>query len=432
MPEVLPDWFLDAILQNFHLVPKAEEVRVDRGPGPRDRRINGSGGEQYALALAETPGTVPGLPAPINGKCRYFVMRSFNVRNVQMSVAKGIWATSMGNNQRLRQSFRDVEHVILIFAATESRNFMGYAKMLAEADDRLFPGIWGDMSSRLSPNIRVHWIKQCAVPQSAANHIKNPQNLDPETKQPLPAGRSRDGQDLSSSAGESLCRFLWQQPTSDILQGSDLEFEPRDEPPGVLTAGELPERQSSGDRAKANSGASAPLALEDASKKDAMEADDGRERPAPMKMDTFNRDGSWKSQGSGIAVGKALASGSSSLLAAVNEDAQGHHPHSPPMGWPGAHPGWRPPPMDPRHPPGYGYPMPGYFHPAFHGAPPPYDPRFPPAGHGEVPGYWAGAAPQAPMQSSLPPDGWHGASSAAAVDSRRSRSRSRRKKRKRH
>merc|ERR1719498_1170694 len=138
IPELLPDWFLDSILLNSHLVPKVEDVKVD------DRR-NGSS-SSLALMPITVDGTVPGLPPPVFGKCRYYLMRSMNMRNIQISAAKGIWASSHGNIQRLRQSFRDVDHVILIFAATESRNFHGYARMLCEPDDRVFPGIWGDMS----------------------------------------------------------------------------------------------------------------------------------------------------------------------------------------------------------------------------------------------------------------------------------------------
>lgn len=403
IPSILPDWFLDQLLLNSHLIPKIEEVRTDSG---RDR--NGS-----TLAIIPTPeeqGTIPGLPPPIFGKCRYYLMRSVNMRNVQISAAKGIWASSSGNSSRLRQSFRDVDHVILIFAATESRNFHGYAKMLAEPDDRLYPGIWGEMSSRLSANIRLQWIKQCEVSLHKASHIKNPQNDD------LPVHRCRDGQDLPPTTGETLCRFLFQQPSSDLLRGSDLEYVQYDPLEDQERAGPPMTSESS-----KVAPAPAPLALED-TKKDAAggEVDDGSDRPAPARMGTFQSDGSWKSQG--VQVGKALASGSSSLLAAMNEDAQ-RHGQPAPMGWPGPPPGWRPPPA------GYGYPPHGGYYPpaGMYGVPPVYDPRFPPPGAavppGEPapPGFWSGDRPR----MAQPPDGWEGASAAAPERSRRGRSRSR-------
>lgn len=435
IPEVLPDWFLDALLLNSHLIPKAEDVCAPTGQHGRDR--NGSSSNQLALMpmSAEEMGTVPGLPAPIHGKCRYYVMRSISVQNIQISASKGIWATSVGNSQRLRQSLRDVDHVILVFAATESRNFCGYAKMLAEPDDRLYSGIWGDMSSRLCGNIRVHWIKQCEVNVNRAAHIKNPHNED------LPVLRCRDGQDLAPTCGETLCRFLWQQPNIDICRGSNLEFEPkvsyelpydpareqtrrqedRQELPSAPRAGSIAEGS------KANVAASAPLALEDASASKAGEAGGGPARPAPVRMGTFQNDGSWKS----VAHGPA-ASGSSSLMAAMKEDAQHHEPHhydrhrppQAPMGWPGPPPGWRPPPMELRPQPGYGYPPPGYYPPGY-GAPPPFDPRFaapPPAqapAEAHPPGFWGSEQQQ---RASLPPDGWQGASAAVEPQAREKRS----------
>mmetsp|Transcript_33258 Transcript_33258/g.52947 ORF Transcript_33258/g.52947 Transcript_33258/m.52947 type:complete len:585 (-) Transcript_33258:52-1806(-) len=445
LPAVLPDWFLDALLLNSYLIPKAEDVRLD------DRSRNGSSGNLALTLGPETEqGTIPGLPPPIHGKCRYYIMRSMNVRNVLISVAKGIWATSLGNSQRLRQSFRDVDHVILIFAATESRNFLGYAKMLCEPDDRLFPGIWGDMSNRLSPNFRVQWIKQCSESMAKADHIKNPQNEN------LPVRRSRDGQDLTSSAGEVLCRFLWQQANADLLIGTDLEFEPRVDYDILAIRDQERDQLSSANNEKTResfpkaSPPSAPLALEDV-RKNGDAADDGRERPAPVAMGTFDRDGSWKHQvQSGpppVTVGKALASGSSSLLAAVREaDAHRHGMpppmHAPPHGmWPpGPAPaGWRPP-LDMR-PPMYGFPPPGYYAPGFAGAPQPFGPGgVPPARprpHLEAvpPGFWGGAAPDR-AHFSQPPAEWEGASSALAPPQstreegrkrKRSRSRKRRK-----
>merc|ERR1719409_1860431 len=96
IPEVLPDWFLDSILLNSHLVPRAEAVGLTSDQLARDR--NGSSSQLALMPMtAEEQGTIPGLPPPIHGKCRYYVMRSVNVRNVQISAAKGIWATSLGN-----------------------------------------------------------------------------------------------------------------------------------------------------------------------------------------------------------------------------------------------------------------------------------------------------------------------------------------------
>lgn len=389
LPELLPDWFLDSLLLNPHLVPRSDEVNLlDLR---RDRGRNGSPTSELAPARsapATEQGTIPGLPPPIHGRCRYFIMRSMNVRNIQISAAKGIWASSLGNSQRLRQAFRDVDHVIMVFSATESRSFSGYGRMASEPDELLFPGIWGDLSCRLSANMRVHWLKQCTAPLAHADHIKNPQNDD------LPVRRCRDGQELPSSVGERLCRFLWQQPDCDLLQGSDLEFEPRVryDLPALPAPGDAQQPPNSGGEPEQQA---APLAIEDA-KKEGGEQEDSRARPAPAPLGTFQREaGGGQPRGGGpapVAVGRALASGSSSLLAAMAEEAH-RYGQPPPGAWPPPM-GWQPhPPHDwvaqHRLPPAHYYPPPpGCFRPYPHPLGPPGGPG--PYGEVRPPGYWGG------------------------------------------
>eukprot|EP00931_Biecheleriopsis_adriatica_P088440 TRINITY_DN62766_c0_g1_i1.p1 TRINITY_DN62766_c0_g1~~TRINITY_DN62766_c0_g1_i1.p1 ORF type:complete len:573 (-),score=96.16 TRINITY_DN62766_c0_g1_i1:56-1774(-) len=427
IPDVLPDWFLNSLLVNSHLVPRAEDVNLS----PSEFR--GRSSELALSVISGEQGAIPGLPPPVHGKCRFFVMRSVNLRNVQISASKGIWATGGGNTQKLRQGFREVDHVIMIFTSSETRTFLGYARMVDEPDDMLFPGIWGEFSSRLSPSFKVHWIKQCSVPCSAANHIRNSLNDD------QPVSRGKDGQELPASVGERLCRFLWQQPEEDLLKGSDLEFEPRvsyDYP-----AGETKEQEIQ-----------APLALEDVKKDDGTEIDEGPRgpRPAPVPLGTFQREakegkvrlGSTKAP---VAVGKALASGSSSLLAAMaEEEPPDDEPRveSPPPG----NPGWPPPQHHHMPPPEWGHlypppPGPGYFHPPpFHPHHPPHPYGYPPPhmamppphyDEGRPPGTWVpGRAPFA-----QPPSDWQGASGSAPgakSGRRRHGERSRSRARKRH
>jgi len=464
LPDILPDWFLNSLIVNAYLIPRTEDLPV---PELRERLRNGSAPRGIdATPPSERPppmvagatmmlveqGPIPGLLPPVNGKCRFFNVRSMNVRNIQISAAKGIWATSLGNSQKFKQSLRDVEHVILIFSATESRTFCGYGKMVSEPDDTLLPGVWGDMSSRLSPSFRVHWLKQCSLSLQAANHIKNPQQED------LPVQRCRDGQELPSSIGERLCRLLWQQSEVDLVKGSDFEFEPR-----------VSYEHLAKEVGRSSTPKDSPLALEDARSAEDRERTtlvDDRVRPAPERLGTF--DAAAKARNA-VTFGKALASGSSSLAQALAEEGRtygGHHAphhgwppmHGPPHGMPGP---WRPPPMDPHgmlpsgrfgHPPPPGFfshhhAPPGY--PPFHGMPPPVlhgppssglVPRRPPGMEAPPPGFWGGAsggAPAAAPERTLgrPPSDWEGASSAVVSSRdgdnsrRRSRSRSRRKRR---
>lgn len=426
LPEILPDWFLSALLLNAHLVPRAEDVRLAVSNVGNDRQLALPGSMS---APPETEqGTIPGLPPPIHGKCRYYIVRSMNVRNIQISAAKGVWATSPGNTMRLRQAFRDVDHVIVIFSTTESRSFSGYGKMLCEPDDRLLPGVWGDMTCRFGSNFRVHWIKQCNAPLGQADHIKNPQNDD------LPVRRCRDGQELPSSVGERLCRFLWQESTYDLLRGSELEFEPRvdpwEPPPAIKENGEPGAPKGAGE-APANG--ATPLALEDAKKDGNRDQDDGGSRPAPTPLGTFQQEGpQWKQQ--------ALASGSSSLLAAMAEDTHFRGQPPAPAGWPPPlpAPGWGPgvpprlPPPGPWAAPPRYMPPPAYYPPTYgppllpHLAARPYWEARPPP-----PGFWADQR----GHSTQPPTSWEGAAGGDAArreERGHSRGRSRSRDRRRH
>jgi hypothetical protein len=340
-----------------------------------------------------------------------------------------------------------VDHVILVFSATESRSFSGYGKMTGEPDDFLFPGIWGELSCRLSASFRVHWIKQCAAPMSHADHIRNPQNDD------LPVRRGRDGQELPSSVGERLCRFLWQQPYADLLKDSGLELEPRARYDAPLPALKDAEPPPSGDAGNAGHSGAKGKSQSSAGPAPVEEVDE-RARPAPVPLGTFQREvKNGKGRGHApVAVGKALASGSSSLLAAMAEEGHqmggGRWQPPPPTGWqpppldrpphPGAPPqGWMPqrlppPPVGyygpPHHEPWRGYPYP-------HGGCPPPGPY----GEAHTPGFWGGGGEVPRSHFARPPSEWEGASSAAvplttrgrSEDPGRSRSRGKRNRHKR-
>ncbi|CAE7285827.1 CPSF30 [Symbiodinium natans] len=405
MPDVLPDWFLQPLLKNAHLVPKAEDVKLSSFEFRRT--------SDFALTASTTSelGAIPGLPPPVQGKCRFFVMRSMNLRNVQISACKGIWATGGGNTSKLCQGFREVDHVIMIFTSAESRTFLGYARMVDEPDDMLFPGIWGEFSSRLGHSFKVHWLKQCSVGLAQADHIRNPHNNDE------PVRRGKDGQELPASVGERLCRFLWQADDEDILKGSEFQFEPR-------VQYEYPEEKEA---------EAAPLALEDV-KKDTMESPPrgpAKPRPAPVPLGTFQDAKRGKvrlNSTAPVAVGKALASGSSSLLAAMAEaERRDDRSRSESPGrerWPRHE---RPPEWPHPHMYGPGYMPPMYHHPPPYGYPPVHAP--PPGHYGEAgppPGSWSGARPQ----YARPPSDWQGASGREASQARE-RSRSPRRKRRR-
>jgi len=409
LPDILPDWFLSSMIVNAYLIPRTDDLPVAE---LREKLRHGSGVKGNHTKEVPEPtrpltatatktlldqGTIPALPPPVNGKCRFFVIRSMNVRNVQISAAKGIWASSGRNVQKFKQSLRAVDHVIVIFMSSESRSFFGYGKMVSEPDESLLPGIWGEMSSRLSPNFKVHWLKQCDLPIRQADHIKY---VDDEE---LPVGRCRDGQELPASVGERLCRLLWQQNEVDLVKGSDFEFEPRVSYEHLAKGGALALENGTQDEPPPR-----PKSPEGKRRAPSPEAP----RPAPERLGTFDAD---KARNNRPRV-QALASGSSSLAQALREETTAP-PHGYPPAWgswtPPPHGGWRPPPMHPHHAAAAAaaawryYPPPGYYPP--HGYPPPaYPGYYPPPAHPSAPLQYPGA-------SAPPPPGAAAAAAPAAA-----------------
>ena len=108
--------------------------------------------------------TIPGLPDPYTGTVQYFIIRCNAIRNIQLSIKHGVWASTNGNNKRFMQAFNEFDHVILVFAAPSSKGWNGYARVSGWTDANLKPDLWGDFSYRLGDNFPVEWLRQSKVP----------------------------------------------------------------------------------------------------------------------------------------------------------------------------------------------------------------------------------------------------------------------------
>lgn len=58
----------------------------------------------------------------LNG-IRYFIVKSCNRENLELSVQQGVWATQRSNEAKLNEAFDSVENVILIFSVNRTRHF---------------------------------------------------------------------------------------------------------------------------------------------------------------------------------------------------------------------------------------------------------------------------------------------------------------------
>ncbi|XP_023808560.1 probable ATP-dependent RNA helicase YTHDC2 isoform X3 [Oryzias latipes] len=141
----------------------------------------------------------PGLMLPVFSSVRYFIMKSSNMRNLEISRQKEIWSTSPSNENKLTKAFHCNSFVILIFSVQGSGHFQGYARMtsavhMENCQDWGFVGLGGVFS--------VEWIHKESISFQCTQHILNPWNDNKKVQ------ISRDGQELEPQTGHQLL-MLW-------------------------------------------------------------------------------------------------------------------------------------------------------------------------------------------------------------------------------
>ncbi|XP_067667138.1 3'-5' RNA helicase YTHDC2-like isoform X1 [Haliotis asinina] len=176
--------------------------------------------------------------------CRLFVMKCNNQKNLDISLQKGLWATSVSNEKKLNKAFQDGKTVYLIFSIQGSGHFQGYAKMLSEirkdkSQDFISPGLSGSFA--------IEWVKRAMIPFQSTHHLTNPWNENKKVQV------SRDGQEIEPSVGEALLK-LWDkypnyQKRSSPSSGTKVILKHNNSaPPKLLSKDcDMPEQKDNGD-----------------------------------------------------------------------------------------------------------------------------------------------------------------------------------------
>ncbi|KAL1158138.1 hypothetical protein V6Z11_A08G204800 [Gossypium hirsutum] len=144
---------------------------------------------------------------------RYFIIKSLNHQNIQLSIDKGIWATQVMNEPILEDAFHNSGCVILIFSVNMSGFFQGYAQMMSSVGWRR-DNVWSQGSGKGNPwgrSFKVKWLCLNHLPFQKTLHLKNPLN---DYK---PVKISRDCQELPLDIGEALCELLDMSNDVDVL-----------------------------------------------------------------------------------------------------------------------------------------------------------------------------------------------------------------------
>uniref|UniRef100_A0A8C9ZK22 RNA helicase n=1 Tax=Sander lucioperca TaxID=283035 RepID=A0A8C9ZK22_SANLU len=141
----------------------------------------------------------PMSPELVFSSVRYFIMKSSNVRNIEISQQKGIWSTTPSNETKLTKAFLENNLIILIFSVQGSGHFQGYARMTSIISQESCQD-WGFMG--LGGVFSVEWIHKDSVPFQCTQHIVNPWNDNKKVQ------ISRDGQVRLSHSGPPLISSL--------------------------------------------------------------------------------------------------------------------------------------------------------------------------------------------------------------------------------
>ncbi|KAJ8549317.1 hypothetical protein K7X08_033024 [Anisodus acutangulus] len=152
------------------------------------------------------------IPLP-QGTSRYFIVKSCNPENLELSVQQGVWATQRSNEAKLNEAFDSVENVSLIFSINRTRHFQGVAKMTSRVGGAAKGGIWKHEhgTAHYGRNFSVKWLKLCELSFQKTRHLRNPYNEN------LPVKISRDCQELEISVGEQLASLLYLEPDSGLM-----------------------------------------------------------------------------------------------------------------------------------------------------------------------------------------------------------------------
>lgn len=152
-------------------------------------------------------------PLP-QGYSRFFIVKSSNRENLELSVARGLWATHRNNEAKLNEAFDSCDNVILIFSVNETGHFQGCARMMSKIGVIVGGGGWkyAHGTAHYGRNFRLKWLKLSELSFNKTRHLRNPY------KENLPVKISRDCQELEPSVGEQLASLFYMEPDSELMK----------------------------------------------------------------------------------------------------------------------------------------------------------------------------------------------------------------------
>jgi hypothetical protein len=133
-------------------------------------------------------------------------MKVANVKMLQTSEQKGVWATSTSIERKIAAAFADGKVIFLIFSVHGSGHFQGFARVTdvissASSREQLAPGLLAAFS--------IEWLRKANVAFQQCQHLVNPWS---DNKKVI---SSKDGQELEPTVGEQLLS-LWSKTSMPV------------------------------------------------------------------------------------------------------------------------------------------------------------------------------------------------------------------------
>jgi hypothetical protein len=144
---------------------------------------------------------------------KFFIIKSFNLENIEISKRHNKWATTKVNQKKLNEAFES-KFVILLFSANKSGGFQGFAIMTSSILNNFSrnnrcnrDNLWkidedGLGSFNLGSSFDIKWLSESELPFHRLKNFYNPLNNNE------PIAKSRDTQELPENLGIRICKMF--------------------------------------------------------------------------------------------------------------------------------------------------------------------------------------------------------------------------------
>jgi cleavage and polyadenylation specificity factor subunit 4 len=133
---------------------------------------------------------------------KYFIIKSSNQENIDLSRKYSEWATTKSNEIKLNEAYNSAKNVFLIFSVNRSAQYQGFARMCSPITNK-FGHYWKNTETiKLGGCFKIEWITYANLNFNRLSAFTNPLN----NNEPLK--KSRDTQELPSLQGKEVCRLF--------------------------------------------------------------------------------------------------------------------------------------------------------------------------------------------------------------------------------